>query len=90
MVAIQIRDVPDATRDELAAQAKARGQSLQAYLLDVLTERADRGHNQRLLTEWARNPLVTGSEPFDTVAYVRKMREEREQELVRRLTQDQE
>ncbi len=84
MVAIQIRDVPDATRDELAAQAKARGQSLQGYLLDVLTERADAGYNQRLLSEWVREPLVTGSEPFDSVGYLRGMREERERELASR------
>jgi hypothetical protein len=90
MVAIQIRDVPDAMRDELAAQAKARGQSLQAYLLDVLKERADAGHNRRLLTEWARNPLITGSEPFDTVGYLATMRKEREQELARRVAPRQE
>jgi hypothetical protein len=90
MVAIQIRDVPGAMRDELTAQARARGQSLQAYLLDVLKERADAGHNRRLLHEWADNPLVIGSEPFDTVGYLRTMREEREQELIHRTTHNQE
>jgi len=84
MVAIQIRDVPDAVRDELVAQAKASGQSLQGYLLEVLSERADAGHNRRLLAEWARQPLVTGPGSFDAVEYIRAMREEREQELTRR------
>ena len=84
MVAIQVRDVSDETRDELALQAKARGQSLQAYLLDLLNERADAGHNRRLLAGWALRPLVSGSEPFDSVAYIRKLREDREQELTRR------
>ena len=81
MVAIQIRDVPDGTRNELAAQARARGQSLQAYLLDMLKERADAGHNRRLLTEWAREPLVSGSEPFDAAGYLRQLRGDRERDL---------
>lgn len=86
MVAIQIRDVPDETRSELAAQAKERGQSMQAFLLHVLNERADTGHNRRLLAEWARQPLVVeGAEPFDSVAYIRKLREDREQELASRV-----
>lgn len=84
MVAIQIRDVPDETRAELAEQARSRGQSLQAYLLDMLTERADAGHNRRLLAEWADRPLTTGSEPFDSVGYIRKLREERGEEILRR------
>jgi antitoxin FitA len=88
VVAIQIRGVSDETRNELAEQAKARGQSLQAYLLEVLNERADAGHNRRLLAEWARHPLVSGSEPFDSVGYIRQLREEREQDLTRRATSE--
>jgi len=40
MVALQIRDVPDDVRDVLARTAAARGQSLQAYLLDVVRREA--------------------------------------------------
>ena len=32
MVAVTIRDVPDEVRDQLAARAASRGQSLQEYL----------------------------------------------------------
>jgi len=36
-VSVTIRDVPDATRDELAARAARAGQSLQEYLRGQLT-----------------------------------------------------
>jgi plasmid stability protein len=39
-VAIQIRDVPEEVRDALAEAAAARGQSMQAYLLEVIAEEA--------------------------------------------------
>jgi hypothetical protein len=81
VVAIQVRDVPAKTRDELAAQAKEKGQSLQAYLLDLLNREAAGSHNRRLLTEWTQHPLGRADVPFDTAAYVRQMREEREREL---------
>jgi hypothetical protein len=42
MVALQIRDVPAEVRDILATQARLRGQSLQAYLLDLVTMQARR------------------------------------------------
>ena len=40
--AITIRDVPNATRDELAARAARSGRSLQEYLLAELVELAAR------------------------------------------------
>ena len=40
MVAVQIRDVPEETRDQLAAEARRRGVSLQTYLRDTLEELA--------------------------------------------------
>ena len=40
--AITIRDVPNATRDELAARAARSGRSLQEYLLAELDELAAR------------------------------------------------
>ena len=39
-VAITIRDVPDAVRDELAARAARAGKSLQEYLRGMLIETA--------------------------------------------------
>lgn len=38
MTTITIRDVPEATRDELAARAARRGRSLQSYLREYLIE----------------------------------------------------
>lgn len=40
MVAITVRNVPDATRDELAARAARAGQSLQEYLRQLLVSTA--------------------------------------------------
>ena len=36
MVALQIRDVPEETRDQLVVLARARGESLQAFLLRLV------------------------------------------------------
>jgi antitoxin FitA len=41
-VAITVRDVPDEVRDELAARAARRGQSLQEYLRGMLIATAAR------------------------------------------------
>lgn len=49
MVALQIRDVPENVRLTLAEQARARGQSLQAFLLSLVEEEARRGANLALL-----------------------------------------
>ena len=49
MVALQIRDVPDDIRQTLAEQAAARGQSLQAFLLTLVTDEARRSTNLALL-----------------------------------------
>ena len=42
MVAITVRDIPDPTRDELAARAARAGQSLQEYLRGLLVAAAAR------------------------------------------------
>src|SRR5262249_21705803 len=42
MPLIQIRDVPESVRDELARKAAAAGQSMQAYLLGELSKLAER------------------------------------------------
>jgi plasmid stability protein len=49
MVALQIRDVPDDVRQTLAEQAAARGQSLQAFLLTLVTDEARRSSNMAVL-----------------------------------------
>lgn len=49
MVALQIRDVPDDVRRALAERAAARGQSLQAFLLTLVTDEAHRSSNLAVL-----------------------------------------
>ena len=45
MVALQIRNVPDSVRDTLTARAKARGQSLQRFLLAMVVREAENSPN---------------------------------------------
>jgi len=54
MVALQIRDVPDDVRQALADRARARGQSLQAFLLSLVSDEARRSANLALLERFAR------------------------------------
>lgn len=60
MVALQIRDVPDDIRDALATQARARGMSLQALLLQLVTAEARRAHNLVVLDRF-EHPRRGGS-----------------------------
>lgn len=53
MTAIQIRDVPDDVRDALAEQAARSGQSLQGYLLALVTGQARSTRNAVLLRRFA-------------------------------------
>ncbi len=54
MVALQIRDVPDGVRRTLAERAAARGQSLQAFLLALVTREAERSANVAILQGFAQ------------------------------------
>jgi antitoxin FitA len=51
MAAITVRDVPDDTRDVLAARAAATGRSLQEYLRNQLIELARRPDPEVLLAQ---------------------------------------
>lgn len=53
MVALQIRDVPDDVRQTLVERARARGQSLQAFLLSLVEDEARRSTNLALLDRFA-------------------------------------
>lgn len=57
MVAIQVRDVPDAVRDALSAEAERRGQSLQLFLTDVLAQEAASARN----LAWVRAARARGT-----------------------------
>ena len=61
MAAITVRDVPDETRDELAARAALSGRSLQEYVRAQLIELARRPDPEVLLARIRDRKQRTGS-----------------------------
>ena len=59
--AITIRDVPNATRDELAARAARSGRSLQEYLLAELVELAARPDPSDVIARVRERVQCTGT-----------------------------
>lgn len=68
MVALQIRDVPKEVRDVLAERARARGQSLQAFLLSMVEAEARRAQNVSVLARFAGRTDGVRTEPGETAA----------------------
>lgn len=62
MASITIREVPDASRDELAARAARSGRSLQEYLRSELIELARRPEPAALLEKIRERKRHTASE----------------------------
>jgi plasmid stability protein len=60
-VSITVRDVPDETRDELAARAALTGRSLQEYLRANLIDLASRPDVEVLLERVRWHKAATGS-----------------------------
>lgn len=58
---ITIRDVPDETRDELAARAALTGRSLQEYVRSQLVELARRPDAEALIARVRERKRRTGS-----------------------------
>jgi hypothetical protein len=81
MALIQIRDVPESVRDELARKAAAGGQSMQAYLLGELSKLAERPSMAEIVRRAQARAKATGSTVTmdDAVAAVRAARD-RQQE----------
>ena len=61
MASITIRDVPDSTRDELAARAARSGRSMQEYLRMQLIELAESVDSDELLARVRARKEQTGS-----------------------------
>lgn len=82
MVAIQVRDVPAAVRDALAAAADARGQSLQVFLSEVLEREARLARNRAWLTEIREAPIARVESEVRTAELIRQQREDRTAHLL--------
>jgi hypothetical protein len=80
MPLIQIRDVPEPVRDELARKAAAAGQSMQAYLLGELSRLAERPSMAEIVARAQARARATGSTVTmnDAVAAVRAARDRQE------------
>jgi hypothetical protein len=80
MPLIQVRDVPEGVRDELARKAALAGQSLQAYLLGELTRLAERPSMAEIVKRAQARATATGSTVTmaDAVAAVRAGRDRHE------------
>jgi hypothetical protein len=70
VVAIQIHGVSEVTRRTLSAEAKARGESLQEYLLDVLDREAQQIDISRLLAEWPAGSAADEPQPIKFVELI--------------------
>jgi len=77
MVALQIRDVPDEVRDILADRAQQLGQSLQAYLLSLVTDEAQRANNLALLEAFEDRVDGSSGDMGEAVAEIEAARDER-------------
>lgn len=77
MPLIQVRDVPEPVRDELARKAAAAGQSMQAYLLAELTRLAERPSMAEIVRRAQERAKASGSTVTmeDSVAAVRAARD---------------
>lgn len=61
-VALQIRNVPDDVRDALVERASQLGQSMQAFLLDVIQREARIARNAQVFERTAGNRTVIPEE----------------------------
>ncbi|WP_327586555.1 hypothetical protein OHA25_05735 [Nonomuraea sp. NBC_00507] len=78
---MQIRDVPEDVADAIAARARAKGQSAQAYMLSLLVADARRSRNIDLIAQFEGRDDGMHSAPGQTADLVRQSRAEREEQL---------
>lgn len=83
-VALQIRDVPEAVRDALAIRAAQSGESLQRFLLRLVTREAEHQRNLAILDglRFADSGLKSADSVLDVLD---QSRAERDDELTGRL-----
>jgi hypothetical protein len=81
MVALQIREVPERLRDRLAEIARERGQSLQSYLLDLVSDEVRRRDNLLVLSRFGRGAYGSRMSTADMLDSLRAGRAERDKAL---------
>ena len=74
---MQIRNVPEETRKALKARAGARGESLNAYLLDVLKREVARPTTAEVLERARSRSERAGLSSQEAIAAARVQRERR-------------
>ena len=74
---LTLRGIPARVRATLASRAKARRQSLNAYLIDVLAREADTPTMSEVLADVEAIRRPTGLAGDDAVAAVREARDSR-------------
>lgn len=70
-VALQIREVPDDVKNVLAAEARRQGQSVQAYLLDLVEREARLLRNAEAFTRTAAYRVADAPDPVSLVREAR-------------------
>lgn len=78
MPLLQVRDVPDDARRVLKSRAAARGQSLNAYLLDLIQRDVARPTVEEVLERAGRRSEKAASSAVGAVAEARQEREDLE------------
>lgn len=73
---LQIRDVPEEARRGLKARAAARGQSLNAYLLDLINRETARPTVAEVLDRAAQRAERASASAAEAIAFARSERQE--------------
>ncbi|MTD57095.1 FitA-like ribbon-helix-helix domain-containing protein [Amycolatopsis pithecellobii] len=81
MAAIQIRDVPEPVRARLAQLARERGQSLQSYLLDLVSDEVRRQDNLAVLCRFGEGRHGTRLTREDVVSPLHEARAARDESI---------
>jgi plasmid stability protein len=75
MSLLQIRDVPDETRQALKARAAARGESMNSYLLELIEREVARPTVGEVLDRAARRAEHAQASAAEVIAAARTQRE---------------
>ena len=83
MVALQIHGVPEPTRRALSAEARARGESLQEFLLDLLDREARELGERQFLVEWHADTQITQTQSIDFARLIGSEEDRQEPQFAR-------